>query len=182
MRTQVLQLLNDLQGKKLELERELDDQYLERQSQLEAHVDALQDEIAVMRREVSDAQTIAAEEERLRQERIRRREEAEQKRLLLEQTRAAERRQHRLERERLEQARRQQEEQTRQSLRGHDLRCCGQCGFGPFTKFACNDMAAHNDKIFTIDKNGRRRQRGSNECPECGWFDSEWHNWPKYKM
>jgi vacuolar-type H+-ATPase subunit I/STV1 len=161
----------------------LDEYYGSLRQQIQTRLDELQDELATMRREVASAQAIAEEEERLRQERVTGQEAADREQKGQEAARAAEVRRLRQEQERLEAVRRKEEEATRQSLRGLDLRRSGNpgCGFGPFEKFDCNDMGAHNDLCFFIDTNGRRQMRRRNECPQCKWTNVDWHAWPKFE-
>ena len=182
IRHQVLVLRNNLELARLQSEHTLDEHYSSLRQELQSRVEGLEDELVTMRREVASAQATAEEEERLRQERVSRRAAAELERKRLEQERAAAAERLRQEQERLEAARRKEEEDTRQSLRGLDLRRCGnpKCGYGPFEKFACNDMAAHNDVFTYIDANGRRQQRKRNECPQCGWTNKDWHAWPRF--
>jgi type II secretory pathway component PulJ len=181
-RHQVLVLRNHLELARVESERALDEYYGGLRQQLQARVEGLEDELVTMRREVASAQAIAEEEERLRQERMARRAAAEMERQRLEEERAVQAQRLRQEQEKLEAVRREQEEETRRSLRGLDLRRCGNpvCGFGPFEKFACNDMGAHNDVFTFIDANGRRQNRRRNECPLCQWTNKDWNAWPKF--
>jgi vacuolar-type H+-ATPase subunit I/STV1 len=125
IRHQVLVARNNLELAKIESERTLDEYYGSLRQQIQTRLDELQDELATMRREVASAQAIAEEEERLRQERVAGRAAAERERKRLEAERAAEVRRLRQEQERLEAVRRKEEEATRQSLRGLDLRRCG---------------------------------------------------------
>ena len=182
IRYQVLVLRNNLELARLESERALFEYYGSLRQQLQTRVERLEDEVVALHREVACAEATAEQEERLRQERISRRAAAELQRKLLEEERAAQAERLRQEQERLEVARRKEEEATRQSLRGLDLRRCGNpsCGYGPFEKFACNDMAAHNDVFTFIDANGRRQQRKRNECPQCRWTNPDWKAWPKF--
>lgn len=182
LRNQVLVLRNELELAQLESERSLDEEYASHRRQLQTRVEQLEDELVTMRREVASAQASAAEEERLQRDRVARREAAERERQRIERERATEAARLRREKERLETARRQQERETRKALRGLDLRKCGnpKCGFGPFEKFNCNDMGAHNDTFFYIDSKGRRQQRRRNECPQCRWTNSDWNQWPKF--
>lgn len=49
-----------------------------------------------------------------------------------------------------------------------DLRMCRRCKAGPFENQACSNLATHN---------GRNH---ANHCPNCGWHDPNWHNWPYF--
>jgi hypothetical protein len=55
---------------------------------------------------------------------------------------------------------------TGERVKDGDLRMCGRCHAGPFTKTGCNDMSTHNSWFM------------ANRCRNCFWFNSTWTNWP----
>ncbi|CAB9523693.1 Paired AMPhipathic helix protein [Seminavis robusta] len=174
MRNRVRMLRTDLDLAKIESERLLEEEYSGYQREVEAKVDSLEDDVVELRRKAASVQETAEEEQRLQRERAGRREAAQRERQRREEER-------RREKERLQADRQRQERETRQALRGLDLRQCGRCGYGPFEKFNCNDMAAHNDVFHYMDEQGRRQQRRRNECPQCRWTAGDWNRWPRFR-
>jgi hypothetical protein len=51
-----------------------------------------------------------------------------------------------------------------------DQRMCGHCRSGPYENQACPDLARHNN-----ESGGK-----INHCWKCGWFNANWHEWPKW--
>ena len=54
-----------------------------------------------------------------------------------------------------------------------NARQCGSCGFGPVEHFACGNLETHQGQ-----RVGRAAIR--NNCPQCGWFESNINQWPKW--
>jgi len=54
---------------------------------------------------------------------------------------------------------------------------CKRCGFGPVAHGACNDLRAHHHEARW---RGFHRTRISNSCPQCGWFNKDIAQWPKW--
>lgn len=170
---------NELRQHLVAVQRELDDEYSGQRASLNAERDALEDEIASMRRDADAAEATAREEERLlQQRREERRQREEQARQERERVRMEQERQARAE---SEQIRRRNDEAERETLaafsrlvgqsgnatsigeRG-DIRMCRVCKAGPVVNMACSNLSTHN-------------QRGCNRCRHCGHFEANWSRW-----
>jgi hypothetical protein len=58
------------------------------------------------------------------------------------------------------------------------LRMCRRCRAGPVENMACADLRTHNNTA--TDYKGRRvaSVTNPNACPRCGWYNSDWRQWP----
>ena len=61
-----------------------------------------------------------------------------------------------------------------------DIRMCGQCKAGPIVNHACSDLASHNTSDTSYKGKSVASKARPNDCPNCGWFDSDWHKWPRW--
>jgi len=57
-----------------------------------------------------------------------------------------------------------------------ELRMCGQCRTVPFENKACHN---HSDQNRWKEHEATTRRR-PNECPNCGWYNSDWYQWPEF--
>ena len=191
MERQLEVLRNTLELRLVESKRSAEEYMTEQYNALVARREELEDNIANTRRALQDAESNAREEEERRRERVERRRQEEQARLAREQSL----------REEADRARQAAEELRRQhaaaeaatveaftnarveggarSLGGiGDLRMCRRCRAGPIENMACADLSAHNNGA--TDYKGRTvtSVNNPNSCPHCGWFSSDWRNWP----
>ena len=187
-------LQNALEQNLPKSQQKYDDEYHNQRLKLTGKKDQLEDEVANLRTKAHNAEASADnEQERLETRRERRRqEEAERK----------ERERERLERERkareaeaaLRQKHADDENATREALaravgrednaeafggRG-DFRMCKVCKAGPIENIACSDLEAHNDNSNQYKGSTVVRTTNPNHCRHCGFYDSNWHNWPKW--
>ena len=168
------------------LRRDLDQQHNHAVEELNSVLEGLEDE-------VRNASTIVGKaEENARYQEEQRAARAERRRTEEAERRAREERRRR-EEEAAKRLRAEQEKATVALLaqaneengagaigeRG-DMRMCGRCRAGPIINHACSDLAAHNDAS-TSYKNRRVASKAKpNDCPNCGWFNADWHNWPRW--
>jgi len=182
MEQQLEILRNTLELRLVDSQRHWERECAVMEEQLVAEINELEDTIQNLISEANSAESTAAQERARLQERRR-------QRVLERQRQEARRREE--ERRRQEQMRRAQEEaralherqeaQTNRAFaaaRGGrnqasafggsgDLRMCRRCKAGPFENKACADLRSHND-------------HRANHCPNCGWHDPNWHNWPYF--
>jgi rubrerythrin len=161
----------------------------EERRQLTAQLEGLEDQVRSARARTAQAQDVAAAEARAASDRQTRRAAEEAKRARREAARRAEERKAAAARERHE-----ADDRATQAAfsrvggdggaaafggRG-DFRMCGRCKTGPIENFACSDLAAHNDTSTSYKGNTVAATSRPNDCPNCGWFDENWHNWPMW--
>ena len=146
-------------------------------------LEGLEDQVRAARARVSEAQDSADAEMRAAGERRARRAAEEAERAQREAARRAEELEAAAARERHE----ADERATRaafSSMAGRDggaaviggrgdVRMCGRCKAGPIENKACSNLSTHND----YSGEGASRV---NHCPNCDWFDGDWHNWPAW--
>jgi len=161
----------------------------EERRQLTAQLEGLEDQVRTARARTAQAQDVAAAEARAASDRQTRRAAEEAERARREAARRAEERVAAAARERHE-----ADDRATQAAfarvggdggaaafggRG-DFRMCGRCKTGPIENFACSDLAAHNDTSTSFKGNTVAATSRPNDCPNCGWFDGNWHNWPMW--
>lgn len=189
MERQLQVLQNTLELRKVESKRKYQAQLNERYQELVDRREALEDQVAGSNRALQVAESHARQEEERRQERVERRRREEEARLareaeLREEARvageAAEalRRQHQAEEAATEEALANVRAEGGASAFGGsgDFRMCRRCRTGPIENKACANLSTHNNSF--QDSSGVRRR--PNACPNrnCGWFSSNWHDWP----
>mmetsp|Transcript_30104 Transcript_30104/g.69453 ORF Transcript_30104/g.69453 Transcript_30104/m.69453 type:complete len:171 (-) Transcript_30104:850-1362(-) len=59
-----------------------------------------------------------------------------------------------------------------------DLRMCKVCKAGPIENQACPDLGTHNNTSTYYRKQNVSANLNPNHCPNCGWFDPNWNQWP----
>ncbi|KAL7579566.1 hypothetical protein ACA910_007935 [Epithemia clementina (nom. ined.)] len=193
MEQQLEILRNTLDLRKVESERACEEDWARELRELDSSQDRLENEIARVKGTLENVERDAEEEERqarVRAEERRQRELArlERERILREQAEKAER-----ERAELLARHREEEEATRAAftkVAGEDnsgaiafggvgdLRMCKRCKAGPIENMACSNLQAHNDTSNAYKGASVRSTTNPNHCPNCGWFDADWHKWP----
>ena len=150
-------------------------------------LEGLEDQVRAARARTAQAQDMAATEARAATERQARRAAEEAERVRRETARRAEEREAAAARERHEEAERATQaafaragaEDGAAALGGRgDFRMCGRCKAGPIENFACADLSAHNDSSTSYKGKAVAATSRPNHCPNCDWFDENWHNWP----
>ena len=186
-------LRNTLELRKVESERAAEEIWAQRFQLLDTRQEELDNSISKAQRRATDAEASAEEEERRQQERAEERRQRELARL--ERERVLREKAERAERERQELLRRhEQEEAATQSAFSSaagennngaasfggsgDLRMCKRCKAGPFENQACSNLGSHNDTSTSYKGNTVQSTANPNHCPHCGWFHSDWHQWP----
>lgn len=184
---------NDLQLARLESQRKWDKTLGDYQQELTDQANRLEDEVDTAESKLHEAEKSAQEQQRQQEERRRQREERrrreEEERRQRERIRMEQERVARAERERLrgeeEEAQRlfaraAQNREGNASLLGGtgDLRMCKRCKAGPIMNNACRDLSEHNNADTTYKDATVQSTQRPNHCPNCNWFDAEWHNWP----
>jgi len=181
-------LCNLLDLRRADSQRKYDDEFtqlvndfVQQVQDAENRVLALQERLETVTEETRRRQAAAARQRREEEQRRRRTEREERERQRREEERQAQR-----EAEALREQRAQEEQATEQAFsnsrsatafggRG-DLRMCRRCQTGPFENKACSDLGAHN----SWESRDVRTRRRPNECPNCGWYNSDWHQWPVF--
>ena len=198
MERQVEVLQNTLSLRLVASQRAWEDEFSNTDDQLRERLDSLEDQVQNLVVEANTAQATAAQEQTQLQEARRQRELERQRREAARQ----ERERQRLERERQARAEaealqcRLQDEQNKDRRAfaavvgqagnaGHfggngDFRMCRHCKAGPVENIACADLATHNDSSTRYNGHGVASRDSPNHCPNCNWFDADWHQWPMW--